>query len=175
MSGLVLVGMRGAGKTTLGAMLASRLGLQHIDLDSQVVQAEGLAVNDLVSRRGLQAFRGAEHAALLALGGCDGVVLSVGGGVVETPWARERLRELGVFVVWLDADVETLASRVAGSERPSITGAPIEEEIAELQAKRAPLYHEVATVRVLTAGRTPREVCDELEHLWTAAAGHDVR
>lgn len=175
MSGMILVGMRGVGKTTLGEMLANCLGLQHVDLDSQVVQMEGIAVSELVSRRGLPAFRGAEQAALLELGECEDVVLSVGGGVVESTWARERLRRLDAVVVWLDADAETLARRVAGSGRPSITGAPVEEEVAELQARRAPLYHEVATIRVLTAGRTPEEVCDELEHVWTAAAGHDVR
>ncbi|MGH9093097.1 MAG: shikimate kinase, partial [Acidimicrobiales bacterium] len=112
MTRLLLVGMMGAGKTTVGRLLADRLGCAYLDSDAQVEAATGRTVPDLFETVGEPAFREAEAAALReALAGDRPVVVSVAGGAVLDPANRDLLRRSGT-VVWLRAHPATLAARV---------------------------------------------------------------
>ena len=106
---LLLVGMMGSGKTTVGHLAAARLGWPHLDSDAEVEQATGQSVPEIFVNQGEPAFRAAETAALVRALGVEPVVVSVAGGAVLDPQNRQLIRESGT-VVWLRADVETPVS-----------------------------------------------------------------
>jgi shikimate kinase len=151
----------GAGKSAVARVLAARLGVAVADLDARLEDEAGAPVAEQFARAGEAAFRAREHAALRhALDGGAGVV-ACGGGVVLDPANRELLRR-GCRVVWLEVSPAAAARRVAAEPgaRPLLAGASPGERLAALLAERAPLYAEVAAVRVGTDGRTPEAVAE---------------
>lgn len=151
---VVLVGMMGAGKSSVGRALAARLRMPLVDLDDAVEAAAGRPVAEIFAAEGEPGFRDREEQALaLALAGPPAVV-ATGGGVVERGVNRQALGADGVTVVWLDAPLAVLAGRVGdGQGRPLLSEAedgPM-TRLAALHARRAPLYQEVAHHRVDTA------------------------
>jgi shikimate kinase len=144
---VLLVGMMGAGKTTVGHALESLLGWPYFDNDELLRRAVGKDTRRVQQEDGEAALRRAESAALdVALAEGGPLVAGVAGGVVIDPLDRQRLR-CGGFVVWLRAELSTLARRVAGSERPWLGRNPL-PALQELYAGRADLYASVATLVV---------------------------
>lgn len=137
-----LIGGRAVGKTTLGRLLAARLDVPFTDTDDVVVEALGMPIAQYVAAEGWEAFRDRETEALRAV--CDGapVVAACGGGIVLRPENRVLL-DLGL-TLYLHAPVEVLAARLAAdpkeSQRPSLTGKGLLQEVAEVLATREPLY-----------------------------------
>jgi shikimate kinase len=154
---VVLVGPPAAGKTTVGRLLAERLGVPFTDTDDLVVARAGKPVSDIFVDDGEEAFRELEQAAVAD--GLDGDgVLGLGGGAVLAEATRKRLA--GRPVVLLSAGVPTAAARVGlNRDRPLLLGNPRQQLRALLDA-RLPLYREVAVAEVATDGRTPDEVAD---------------
>lgn len=157
----VLVGAPGAGKTTVGALLASRLGVPFRDTDADIEQTVGKAIADVFVQDGEEAFRALERAAVaVALREHDGV-LSVGGGAVLAPETRALLA--GRQVVHLEVGLSAAASRVGLSrDRPVLALNPRAQLRALLEA-RLPVYREVATLSVPTDGRTPEQVAEDVQ------------
>ncbi len=144
---IAVIGMRGAGKSTFARAFAAATGVDAVDSDAQFTMEHG-AIGPFVARRGWSAFREhEEHIVANALRA--GHVVSTGGGAIESANTRRLLRERAL-VVWLDAGADLLRSRLlaAPEERPSITGAPVADEIPELLARRQPHYAAVAHVRI---------------------------
>ena len=146
MNGVVLIGSRGAGKTTVGAILAERLGLPFRDSDAVIEEETGQTIAELFSQ-GLLRVREAQVVAHLLEG--EPCVVAAGGGVVL--WDGFAAAAESWRVVWLDAAAEVLAARIAGSDRPSLTGTDIAIEIGQVTRERAPLYEAVARHRVDTS------------------------
>ena len=159
---VLLVGMMGVGKTTVGNLLAARLGRPHLDSDAQVRAATGRTVPDILRTDGEAAFRIEESAALRdAVGTGEPTVVSVAGGAVLDPANRRLLRRHGT-VVWLRADPSTLARRVGdGSGRPLLDGDP-DGNLRRLEAERRPLYAELADVVVDVDDVDPSGVVDRI-------------
>ncbi len=159
---IILVGMMGAGKTTVGRMLAGRLGWAHLDSDAQVEADTGRTVPELFADHGEAAFRAEESRVLAdALSGPDPVVVSAAGGVVLSAPNRELLVRSGV-VVWLRADTDLLVRRVGtGAGRPLLDEDPA-GVIADLYRVRRPLYEAVAAVTLDVNGLTPHQLVDVL-------------
>jgi shikimate kinase len=157
---IVLIGPMGAGKTTVGALLAERLELTVRDTDQDVEAAEGRAISEIFVDSGEDAFRALERAAVAeALATHDGV-LSVGGGAVLDPTTRERLA--GHDVVFLRVGLSDAVTRVGlGSSRPLLLG-NVRSRIKALLDERTPVYESVATLVVDTDGRSPDDVADEI-------------
>jgi shikimate kinase len=156
---ILLVGMMGAGKTTVGRMLAGRLGCQYLDSDAEVEAATGRTVPEIFSSEGEAVFRAAERDALLLALGTERAVVSVAGGAVLDPDNRSLISKSGT-VVWLRADPKTLASRVgAGFGRPLLGDDP-PKALAELDAVRRPLYAQLANVAVDVDDLSPEQVVD---------------
>lgn len=159
---VLLVGMMGAGKTTVGRLLAGRLGWPYWDSDDQVEQATGHTVAELFDAGGEPGFRSLETDALRqALAAPSDEVVSVAGGAVLDPANRRLLQRSGT-VVWLRADPATLAARLGdGAGRPLLEG-DAAGALRRLDAVRRPLYGEVADVVVDVDRLTPDEVAERV-------------
>ncbi|MGY1720424.1 MULTISPECIES: shikimate kinase [unclassified Blastococcus] len=162
---LVLVGPPASGKTTVGTAVADARGLAFRDTDRDVEEATGSTVADLFVQHGEPHFRALEEQAVArALADHTGV-LALGGGAVTSAATRELLvthGSAGGAVVWLDVDVASAARRVGLSrDRPLLAVNP-RAMLRTMLEQRAPLYTEVATHRVATAGRSPEEVVAEV-------------
>lgn len=156
---VVLVGLMGAGKTTVGRILADRLALPHLDLDAAIEAREGCSVTEIFVRDGEEGFRRMERDALVVALGAGRCVVSTGGGIVELEENRTDLHRAR-FVAWLDAPVAALAARVGdGAGRPMLADGA-SSAIERLASRRAAWYASVATVRVDTDGRSPDEVAE---------------
>jgi shikimate kinase len=160
---VVLVGPPGAGKSTVGALLASRLGVGFRDTDLDVAAAVGASVPDFFVEHGEAAFRAQEKAAVAtALAEHEGV-LALGGGAVLDAETRALLAALRV--VFLDVAVKDAASRVGfNRDRPLLLGNPRAQWLRLMEKRRA-FYEEVADATVSTDGRTPDDVTEELAAL----------
>jgi len=163
---VALVGLRGAGKSSLGRLLAGELGRSFVDLDEELARAAGCAsAGALLRERGEAGFRDLEQACLArTLEGSEPLVLATGGGVVERAANRELLLARAL-VVWLRARPEELERRTAldASERPPLqaaTGAASEAEA--LLARRAAWYAELARLELVTDGRAQAELARAL-------------
>ena len=157
---VVLVGPPGAGKTTVGRLLADGAGRTFRDTDTDVESAVSMTVADIFVEYGEARFRELERAAVAtALVEHDGV-LAVGGGAVFDPATREALR--GHTVVFLDVTVADAAARVGlNQSRPLLLGNP-RAQLARLLDERRPLYAEVATLTVDTTERDAEAVAAEV-------------
>lgn len=142
MARIVLIGMRGAGKSSVGRRLAGALSVPFLDTDRMIEEQEGIPIPEIFARYGEAGFRQRERDVIAGLGSEDAVV-ATGGGVVLDPGNVLSLRRESI-VIYLHAPVPVLAARVAGSDRPSLTGAPPAEELAHLLEQRAPLYRAAA-------------------------------
>jgi len=157
---VVLVGPMGAGKTTVGRLLADGWGVSARDTDADIVEAEGRSVADIFVDSGEAEFRRLEAAAVAeALTGFDGV-LALGGGAVLDPVTRDRLR--GQSVVFLRVGLSDAVKRVGlGSSRPLLLG-NVRGRIKTLLDERTAIYESVATLVVDTDGRSPEDVAGEI-------------
>jgi len=155
---VVLVGVPGSGKTTVGTMLAERLGLPFRDTDHDIEVSQGKPVPDIFVDSGEEFFRALEREAVAtALAEHDGV-LALGGGAVLDAGTRELLLEQPT--VWLQVGASSGAHRVGlDVPRPVLLG-NVRGRLMTLLAERGPLYAEVARLSVDTDGRTPEEVAD---------------
>lgn len=154
---VVLVGLMGSGKSTVGAVLARHLGVRFVDLDDEVARREGRSVRALLSSGAGAAFRASEAAALAdLLTDAEPLVIATGGGAVLDGGSRQRLTD-GPVVVWLQAPTDVLVARVAhegAPDRPLLDDGP-ELVLHRLAEERAPLYAEVADLSVDSAADDP--------------------
>ena len=150
---LALVGLMGAGKTAVGASVASRLGCRHVDLDRAVTQLAGRSIGVIFHEGGEEAFRDLEEQALgLQMQAVDPIVLSTGGGVLGRETNRAVLAREAT-VVWLRATPETLAARVGDpSSRPLLADSDPVEALRRLASERAPAYETAADTVIDTDG-----------------------
>jgi shikimate kinase/3-dehydroquinate synthase len=161
---LVLVGLMGAGKTSIGRRLALRTGLPFRDADAEIEQAAGCSVSELFARFGEAAFREGERRVIKRLLAGPPVVLATGGGAFMDAETRAAIRD-GAVSIWLRCSLQTLVRRTAGrTHRPLLSGPDPERVLATLMAQRHPIYAEAdivvqcgedspeaTTARVLTA------------------------
>ncbi|RSS80657.1 shikimate kinase [Streptomyces sp. WAC06614] len=146
----------GSGKSTVGALLADRLGVPYRDTDADIVAAQGRPISDIFVDEGEPYFRELERAAVATAVAEHTGVLALGGGAVLDPGTRTLLS--GLPVVYLSMDVEEAVRRVGlGTARPLLAVNP-RRQWRELMEARRPLYTEVARVVVATDDRTPEEV-----------------
>ena len=174
---LVLVGMMGAGKTTVGRRLAPRLGLPFFDADSEIEKAAGMSVADLFERHGEESFRRGEAQVIARLLSGPPHVLATGGGAVLDAETRDLIRRRAISV-WLRADIETIYRRATRRPtRPLLRNDDPQGTLARLLAAREALYAEAdividtqpgpqdRTVDAVLSALAPRliERCDPVE------------
>ena len=169
---MVLVGPPGAGKSTVARILAGRWGLTPRDTDADVEEAVGRSIADIFIEDGEAAFRTLERVAVARAIKEHGGVLALGGGAVLDGETREELagyRARGGTVVFLDVSLAAAAPRVGlTGSRPLLLGNP-RAQWKTLMDVRRPVYEEVSDLVVVTDGRQPREVADEIVERCAAA------
>jgi len=160
---IVLIGMRGSGKTTVGAILAGRLHRELIPMDALIVYELGMTVPEIVEKHGWPRFREVETQVAKEVARLKGTINATGGGVVLNPENVNALRETGI-VFWLDVPVDTLLRRIGEDpNRPSLTGrGSRREDMQATFAEREPLYRAAAHHVVSTDGRAQEQVADEI-------------
>jgi shikimate kinase len=167
---LILIGYRGTGKSSVGGFLAERLGMRYVCMDDEIIKRAGMSVPEIVAQSGWKKFRDMESELTKELTSQDGLVIDTGGGVIERP---ENVAELRVNsrIFWLRASVATIASRIQGdSSRPALVdGKTFIEEIAEVLARREPIYRGAAHYEIDTDDRTPTQIADSIIEIWTQA------
>ena len=162
----VLIGPPGAGKSTVGPLLAALLGAEFAETDALVEEAAGKPVSDIFISDGEPAFRDLERTAVTqALDHHPGIV-SLGGGAVLDPQTRQRLA--GHRVVYLQTGFAAAVRRVGlDTPRPLLLGNP-RGRLRELLAERLPIYEPLARITVVTDDRDPQEIADEIAGAITA-------
>jgi shikimate kinase len=154
---LVIVGPPGAGKTTVGRVLARRLAVEFTDVDALIVARAGKPISDMFLEDGEEVFRALEREVVAEALTATAGVLALGGGSVLAPETRERLR--GHRVVHLTVGLADGLRRTGMSTaRPLLAGVNPRAAFKSLLDARAPLYREVATVEVDTARRSANQV-----------------
>jgi len=158
---LFLIGYRGAGKSTVGALLARQLSWEHVDADEILEARVGRSIRQIFVEEGEAGFRIREAALLEELCRREDCVISTGGGVVLGEANRQQLRRAGT-VVWLSADAETVWQRMQADaatreRRPNLATGGL-DEVRELLQVRESLYRDCADHVVDTAGRSPSEI-----------------
>ena len=157
---VVLVGPPGSGKSTIAALLAKRLGVPHRDTDTDIEAGAGKPISDIFVDEGEPHFRKLEREAIVAALQGDGEVLSLGGGAILDAATRADLA--GHTVVFLDVSLGEATKRVGLSvARPLLLG-NVRTQLRNLMEARRPLYGEVAKQTVLTDGKTPDQIADEI-------------
>jgi shikimate kinase len=160
---VVLVGLMGVGKTTVGEVLAQRLGRELVDSDLRIEARTGRTVKQILDEDGLEEMRRQEADALFdALDDEAPRVIAAAAGVVLDPANRRRLADADADVVWLTADPTVLAPRTATrGHRPWLDDDPV-GTLRRMQDERAPLYREVADRTVAVDGLTPEQIADRI-------------
>jgi shikimate kinase len=181
---IFLIGYRGSGKSTVGKLIADRLGRRLLDTDRMVEDAAGKSIARCFAEDGEPAFRALESAAIESV--CrrikagEAVVASTGGGIILAASNREKMRGAGA-VVWLKASAAILARRIAGdpasaSSRPPLSrGGSSVSEVEEVLRAREALYRDAASIEMSAEGLSPEETADRIlsELAGTVGPGRD--
>jgi shikimate kinase len=157
---IVLVGFMGAGKTTIGNLLAERLGLPFADSDQVLEQRAGRPVRQIFAEDGEAAFRTLEHQVIAELLDGPELILALGGGAADHPRTRAKLSsDPGTHVIYLQVGYGQALQRVGGDAGRPMLARP---DLAALYQRRQPAYAAVATLTVATDDRHPQTVSDDI-------------
>ena len=171
MLNLILIGPMGAGKSTIGRLLAKELRLPFKDSDKEIEQRTGADIPWIFDVEGEQGFREREQAIISELCELDGVVIATGGGAVLRQANRDSLKA-GGQVVYLYTSIEQQLGRTSRDRnRPLLQTADPEKVLVDLMAIRDPLYREIADIVIETDERPPRMVVHEILERLSACAG----
>ena len=158
---IVLTGFMGSGKSTVGPLVAARLGWKFTDVDDVIEAEAGTTIAELFARHGEARFREREHAAIGRLATSDALVLALGGGAIEHPATRNLVAGgPGTLLVHLEVELSTTLARCKGTEdtRPILAD---EANLASRYQRRLPLYRE-AHISIAVDALTPEQVVDAI-------------
>jgi shikimate kinase len=155
---IVLVGMMGAGKSSVGACLRRRTGLGLLDTDEIVASKFGMSIPEVFAKYGEKKFREAETEALRCMQTEEQMIIITGGGIVLRKENVEILKSQAA-IVWLDGDEETLFARASRKQnRPLLQTKNVRKTFSQILGARRPLYANIANIRVDTSALTDEEV-----------------
>jgi shikimate kinase len=158
---LVLVGLMGAGKSSVGRRLAARIGFDFLDADVEIEKAAGATIPEIFAEHGEAAFRDGERKVIARLLEQPRVVLATGGGAYMNAETRARIRERG-YSIWIKADLDVLAKRCARrSNRPLLANGDLRGTLEKLMRERYPVYAE-ADITVMSLDGPHEAVVEQI-------------
>jgi shikimate kinase len=165
---LVLTGYRGTGKSTVGTLLAERLGMRYVCMDSEIEKKVNMTIPEIVAAYGWNRFRDLETELTKELTAQDGLVIDTGGGVIERQENIADLQGNNSTIFWLHASIQTITSRIqCDASRPALTsGKTFLEEVAEVLAKREPVYKAAAHHEIDADTKSPLQIADSIIKIW---------
>ena len=160
---IVLIGYRGTGKSTVGKLLAARLGREFVSTDAEIITRAKRTIPEIVTQEGWEYFRNLESDICRELASRDKLVIDTGGGAILRTQNVEALKKNGT-VFWLTASVETIGKRIGGdNQRPSLTGAKsFVDEIQDVLRERTPNYQAAADHTIVTDDRSINQLVETL-------------
>ncbi len=160
---IVLIGYRGTGKSTVGRLLATRLGYQLVSTDAEIVKRAQRTIPEIVAQQGWDCFRDLESEICKELSSRDHLVIDTGGGAILRTQNLEALKKNGT-VLWLTASVETIVKRIGSdNQRPSLTGTKsFVDEIQDVLQERAPKYQAAADHVIETDHRSINQLVETI-------------
>ena len=160
---IVLIGYRGTGKSTVGRLLAARLGRDLVSTDAEIVNRVQRTIPEIVAQEGWENFRDLESDICRELASRDQLVIDTGGGAILRAQNVEALKKNST-VFWLTASVETIAKRIGGdNQRPSLTGTKsFVDEIQDVLRERTPKYQAAADYVIATDDRSINQLVETL-------------
>jgi shikimate kinase len=160
---IVLVGYRGTGKSTVGRLLAARLGRELVSTDAEIVKRAQRSIPEIVAQKGWEHFRDLESDICREFASRDQLVIDTGGGAILRVQNVEALKKNGT-VFWLTASVETIAKRIgSNNQRPSLTGTKsFVDEIQDVLRERTPKYQAAADHRIATDNRSVNQLVETI-------------
>jgi shikimate kinase len=159
---IFLVGPMGAGKTSVGRSLAKQLGKTFYDSDEEIEKKLGVSLTWIFDLEGMSGFRSREMQIIDELSARKNIVLSTGGGCVETPPVREILQQRGL-IVYMEVSLQTQLKRLRrDKKRPLLQGENPQAVLIKLWEEREPIYEDIADLTVITDNRSVRDVCNDI-------------
>ena len=160
---IVLVGYRGTGKSTVGRLLASRLGRELVSTDAEIIKRAQRSIPEIVAQKGWEHFRDLESDICREFASRDQLVIDTGGGAILRVQNVEALKKNGT-VFWLTASVETIAKRIgSNNQRPSLTGTKsFVDEIQDVLRERTPKYQAAADHSIATDNRSVNQLVETI-------------
>ncbi|MDH4097370.1 MAG: shikimate kinase [Nitrospira sp.] len=160
---VVLIGYRGTGKSTVGKIVAARLGRPMVSTDAEIVKRAGQSIPEIVAQHGWDYFRELESQVCRDLADGDGLVIDTGGGAILRSDTVDKLKQTGTLF-WLTASVDTITKRIGrDTQRPSLTGTKsFVDEVQDVLRERTPKYEAAADHVIATDGRSIVQIADEI-------------
>ena len=159
---IILIGPMGAGKTTIGRLLAAELRFSFVDSDHEIEQRCGADISWIFDREGEEGFRDRESVVLTDLLACAGIVLATGGGAIERPANRTLLSQGGIVVYLHTPLAQQYQRTLRDNKRPLLQGGNRRQVLKRLMERREPLYRGVADIVVGTDRRGSRQLVGEI-------------
>lgn len=162
LNNVFLIGPMGAGKTSVGRYLAKQLNKNFYDSDQEIEKKTGVSLTWIYDLEGLAGFRQREMKVIDELSLLSNIVLSTGGGCVETPEVRDFLHQRGI-VIYMEVSLQTQLNRLKrDKKRPLLQGENPQEVLIRLWEEREPYYENIADFTVMTDDRSVHDVCEEI-------------
>jgi shikimate kinase len=160
---IVLMGYRGTGKSTVGRLLASRLGRELVSTDAEIIKRAQHSIPEIVAQKGWEHFRDLESDICREFASRDQLVIDTGGGAILRVQNVEALKKNGT-VFWLTASIETIAKRISSdNQRPSLTGTEsFVDEIRDVLRERTPKYQAAADHSIATDNRSLNQLVETI-------------
>jgi len=158
---IVLIGYRGTGKSTVGKLLAMRLGRQFVSTDEEIIKRAKRTIPEIVAQEGWEYFRDLESEVCREFAGRDRLVIDTGGGAILRTQNVEALKKSGTLF-WLTASVETITKRIGrDNQRPSLTGSKsFVDEIQDVLRERTPKYQAASDHVITTDDRSIKQLVE---------------
>ncbi len=154
---IVLVGFMGAGKSTVGFLLAEKLSMPFIDIDMVIERKENRSISQIFEENGEEDFRRIEHETIVRILEGGEAVVALGGGAVEHAGTREALES--AFVIYLEVDYDQVTRRIGHDANRPMLARP---NIGAIFTRRLPLYRQVSNMTIRTDGKQPGQIVTEI-------------
>lgn len=159
---IILIGMRGSGKSTIAKLLSAKKPMKYISTDEMIIKNEGKSINEIVAKKGWVYFRECEAKVIAQLTGIDYAIVDTGGGIILKPINIALLKSLGK-VIWLKAPISVLYKRIASdTSRPPLTDKSGPSEMRIIYDQRKNLYKNAADLSIVTSGKSFSNIIKEI-------------